>query len=56
MIIDRLMVDVFRCLYHMSNKVKEDGKEEGGSRRQELIKTANLLFAQLETSYVWTLC
>ena len=50
-IIDQVMVDIFRCLYHMSTRVAGDT-----ARRQELIKTGNLLFAQLETSYVWTLC
>ena len=50
-IIDRVMVDIFRCLYHMSNCVTSDS-----GKKQELIKTANLLFAQLETSYVWSLC
>ena len=47
LIIDQIMVDIWRSLYHMSQVVGD---------RQELIKTANLLFAQLETSYVWRLC
>ena len=47
LIIDQIMVDIWRALYHMSREVGE---------KQELIKTANLLFAQLETRYVWKLC
>ena len=47
LIIDEIMVDIWRALYHMSQEVGE---------KQELIKTANLLFAQLETRYVWRLC
>ena len=51
---DRVMVDVFRCLHHMTAAVTNT--EGGDLRKQELIKTANLMFAQLETSYVWALC
>ena len=53
-IIDRIMVDVFRCLHHMTSALTNvDG---GDLKRQELIKTANLMFQMLETSYVWSLC
>ena len=53
-IIDRIMVDVFRCLHHMTSALTN--MEGGDLKRQELIKTANLMFQMLETSYVWTLC
>lgn len=55
-IIDRIMLDVFRTLYHMANYLNDPPDSDTGPTRQELIKTANLLFAQLETSYVWTCC
>ena len=52
------MLDIFRTLYHMALFIKDSSNEAsyGGPSKQELIKTANLLFAQLETSYVWTCC
>ena len=53
-IIDRIMVDVFRCLHHMTSALTN--VEGGDLKRQELIKTANLMFQMLETSYVWSLC
>jgi len=55
-IIDRIMLDIFRTLYHMSNYLQKNPTSDKGPTRQELIKTANLLFAQLETSYVWNSC
>ena len=47
-IIESVMVDIFRCLFHIISS--------NPGHKQELIKTANLLFAQLDTSYVWTVC
>ena len=52
LIIDKIMLDIFRTLYHMSNYQQENPTNTS----QELIKTANLLFAQLETNHVWTCC
>jgi hypothetical protein len=54
-IIDSIVLDIFRTLYHMNTYLQSNSSDTGPTR-QELIKTANLLFAQLETSYVWTSC
>ena len=46
-----------RTLYRMFHlQSSTSSSDEAGVSRQELIKTANLLFAQLDTSYVWTMC
>jgi len=55
-IIDHIILDIYRTLYHMSYLYPNAPNSETDSSRQELIKTANLLFAQLDTSYVWTMC
>lgn len=55
-ILDRIMLDIFGTLYHMTTFLKDNSNKDTGPTRQELIKTANLLFAQLETSYVWICC
>ena len=55
-VIDRVMVDIFRCLHHTSAALTAADPADTGGRKQELIKTANLMFNQLETSYVWVVC
>ena len=48
-----------RLLYFMSGKCNElDTSTSSNSKPvpQELIKTANLLFSQLETGFVWSAC
>ena len=39
-----------------TNLKDNSNKDTGGPTKQMLIKKAALLFAQLETSYVWTCC
>ncbi len=60
LVIDDIIVDVFRTLYHAHRKVSGEGnkdeEEEGKKARQELIKSANLLFASFESSYIWDFC
>ena len=46
----------FRCLHHTSAALTAAYPADTGGRKQELIKTANLMFNQLETSYVWVVC
>ena len=46
----------FRCLHHTSAALTAADPADTGGRKQELIKTANLMFNQLETSYVWVVC
>ena len=48
-ILDQIMVDVFRSLYHSSQGVNKVNK-------QELVKSANLLFGTLESHYIWDFC
>ena len=55
-IIDRIMLDTLRTFYHMSRYLEDSPASETGPTKQELVKTANLLFAQLETSYIWKYC
>jgi len=50
LIIHDIIIDIFRTLYHMSKLTGLSGNQ------QDLIKTANLLFSQLDTSFVWTVC
>ena len=52
-----------RLLYLMSGKGENLVLDASGGQEerkhvvpQELIKTANLLFSQLETGYVWSVC
>jgi hypothetical protein len=51
-IIDRISLDIFRSLHHMFAHQAAHPQGPGPSRL-ELVKTANLLFGQLETSFVW---
>ena len=46
----------FRCLHHTSAALTAADPADTCGRKQELIKTANLMFNQLETSYVWVVC
>lgn len=48
LVIDDIIIDVFRTLYHCFHK---DDKS-----RQELIKSANLLFGTFESNYIWDFC
>ena len=50
------MLDIFGTLYYMITFLKDNSNMDTGPSRQELIKTANLLFVQLETSFVWMCC
>lgn len=75
LVIDDLILDVFRALYHAyksdPDKVKEDNsvgrkvvrvnqgnkRDQGENKnRQELIKSANLLFGSFESYYIWDFC
>lgn len=50
-ILDHVMIDVFRTMYHSSSHLSSDK-----SKLQELIKSANLLFGTLESAYIWEFC
>ena len=39
-----IMLDIFGTLYHMITFLKDNSNKDTGPSRQELIKTANLLF------------
>ncbi|XP_059082535.1 protein dopey-1-like isoform X2 [Tigriopus californicus] len=75
LVIDDLILDVFRALYHAykidPDKVREDHSvgrkvvrvnqgnnrdQEDKKNRQELIKSANLLFGSFESFYIWDFC
>jgi len=49
-VIDDVIVDVFRTLYHSHTAIGQDfpNVEESKKARQELLKSANLLFATFE--------
>lgn len=51
-ILDHIMIDVFRTMYH-SSQLKS---VVGSKGKQELIKSANLLFGTLESAYIWEFC
>ena len=62
-VMDDVIIDVFRTLYHAHRALESaDGLmqgekgEEARKHRQELIKSANLLFASFETEYIWEFC
>ena len=69
-ILEHIMIDVFRAMFHSSkapapknckqtaemvNK-KSENVTSPGSAQQELIKSANLLFGTLESSFIWEFC
>ncbi len=61
LVIDEVIVDVFRTLYHASRGLDREqgvggGEDEKKARRQELIKSANLLFSSFDSSYIWDMC
>ncbi len=58
LVIDDVIIDVFRMLYHSYQAMEQrDHKSEDIRRaKQELIKNANLLFGTLESGYVWEFC
>mgnify|MGYP001245568543 FL=1 len=49
-ILDHIMIDVLRSLYHSNQRIIE------GTAQQELVKSANLLFGTLESNYIWEFC
>jgi len=61
-IIEDVLLDVFRSLYHADAAfVRNGGSGNGngngsGKRSIELIKTANLLFETFESSFIWDFC
>ena len=50
-ILDQIMIDVLRSLYHSNQRGA--GQAEA---QQELVKSANLLFGTLESHYIWDFC
>ena len=47
---------LIKALHHSSAALTAVDPADTCGRKQELIKTANLMFNQLETSYVWVVC
>ncbi len=54
LVMDDIIIDVFRTLYHAHKCLGDD--EEGRKGKQELAKSSNLLFASFESSYIWDFC
>lgn len=52
-ILEHVIIDVFRALFHSMSDVKAASSNKG---HQELIKSANLLFGTLESSFIWEVC
>ena len=53
-ILDHVIIDVFRTLYHSSHhRPVETKTNDKRVANQELVKSANLLFGTLESSYIW---
>ena len=50
-ILEHVIIDIFRALFHSMSDLKEAKKGH-----QELIKSANLLFGTLESSFIWDFC
>ena len=48
-ILEDIMIDVFRAMYFSRQNSNFD-------QRQELIKSANLLFGTLESAFIWEFC
>ena len=65
-VIDNVIIDIFRTLYHSFHNdrigmrtgkkgaIADEEKKKIG--RPELIKSANLLFATFESHYIWSFC
>ena len=54
-ILDHIMIDVLRSLYHHSNHQQQQ-QDRVEIAQQELVKSANLLFSTLESNYIWEFC
>ena len=50
-ILEDIMIDVFRAMYFSKKNA-----EENSGQKQELIKSANLLFGTLESAFIWEFC
>ena len=50
-VLDEVILDVFRALHHAYSEFKTKGKE-----KDELIKSANLLFGTFDSGYIWDYC
>ena len=65
-ILEEIMIDVLRAMYHSSNNRYTESSEIGQTQHQpivqdtapdqELIKSANLLFGTLESAFIWEFC
>ncbi|XP_064461644.1 protein dopey-1-like isoform X2 [Ornithodoros turicata] len=55
-ILDDILIDVFRSLYHECNQgslARSQQEKQNDRPHFELVKTANLLFSSLEPTYLW---
>uniref|UniRef100_A0A0P5JMF4 Dopey-1 n=1 Tax=Daphnia magna TaxID=35525 RepID=A0A0P5JMF4_9CRUS len=51
-ILDDILIDVFRSLYFSNND--QSKKQKKAAQHDELVKTANLFFGTLEEAYIWS--
>lgn len=55
-ILDLVIIDIFRTLYHSYNANDKFKGTDIDTGKQELIKGANLLFGTFEPHYIWEFC